>query len=46
MTSTRGTSVDIPTQDGTADAYLAYPDDGSPTPRFCSTWTPSVCART
>jgi carboxymethylenebutenolidase len=32
MTSTRGTSVDIPTQDGTADAYLAYPDDGSPHP--------------
>lgn len=32
MTSTRGTSVDIPTQDGTADAYLAHPDDDSPHP--------------
>ncbi|GAA3787527.1 dienelactone hydrolase family protein [Streptomyces chiangmaiensis] len=32
MTSTRGTSVDLPTKDGTADAYLTYPDDGSPHP--------------
>lgn len=32
MTSTRGTSVDIPTQDGTADAYLAHPDDQGPHP--------------
>ncbi|OIJ94628.1 dienelactone hydrolase family protein [Streptomyces colonosanans] len=32
MTVIRGTSVDIPTQDGTADAYLAYPDDRSPHP--------------
>ncbi|MGW0828082.1 dienelactone hydrolase family protein [Streptomyces sp. NPDC002845] len=29
---TRGTSVDIATQDGTADAYLAHPDDNSPHP--------------
>jgi carboxymethylenebutenolidase len=27
MTAIRGTTVDIPTQDGTADAYLAHPDD-------------------
>ncbi|MFJ1678607.1 MULTISPECIES: dienelactone hydrolase family protein [unclassified Streptomyces] len=32
MPSVRGTSVDIPTQDGVADAYLAHPDDGSPHP--------------
>ncbi|MFF4958252.1 dienelactone hydrolase family protein [Streptomyces sp. NPDC001222] len=32
MTAVRGTSVDIPTPDGTADAYLAYPDDHSPHP--------------
>ncbi|MEU6366958.1 dienelactone hydrolase family protein [Streptomyces sp. NPDC046931] len=32
MTATRGTSVDIPTQDGTADAYLAHPDDQNPHP--------------
>ncbi|AJE44142.1 dienelactone hydrolase family protein [Streptomyces nodosus] len=32
MSSIRGTSVDIPTQDGTADAYLVYPDDHSPHP--------------
>ncbi|MGW1162480.1 dienelactone hydrolase family protein [Streptomyces sp. NPDC002519] len=32
MTAVRGTSVDIPTQDGTADAYLAHPDDNSPHP--------------
>ena len=29
MTDVRGTSVDVPTADGTADAYLAHPDDGS-----------------
>lgn len=28
MTDVRGTSVDISTADGTADAYLAHPDDG------------------
>ncbi|MEV6739021.1 dienelactone hydrolase family protein [Streptomyces sp. NPDC051104] len=32
MTAIRGTSVDIPTEDGTADAYLAHPDDHSPHP--------------
>ncbi|MPY62966.1 dienelactone hydrolase family protein [Streptomyces spongiae] len=32
MTTTRGTSVEIPTPDGTADAYLASPDDNSPHP--------------
>ncbi|WP_327365929.1 dienelactone hydrolase family protein [Streptomyces sp. NBC_01217] len=32
MTAVRGTSVDIPTQDGVADAYLAHPDDGQPHP--------------
>ncbi|MGV9246214.1 dienelactone hydrolase family protein [Streptomyces sp. NPDC003710] len=32
MTATCGTSVDIPTQDGTADAYLVHPDDRSPHP--------------
>ncbi|MGW1026706.1 dienelactone hydrolase family protein [Streptomyces sp. NPDC002577] len=32
MTTVRGTSLDIPTQDGTADAYLAYPDDNAPHP--------------
>jgi carboxymethylenebutenolidase len=32
MTSIRGTSLDIPTQDGTADAYLVHPDDDSPHP--------------
>ncbi|MGW1104478.1 dienelactone hydrolase family protein [Streptomyces sp. NPDC002540] len=32
MTSVRGTSVDIPTQDGVADAYLAHPDDSGPHP--------------
>ncbi|MFF4275312.1 dienelactone hydrolase family protein [Streptomyces sp. NPDC001536] len=26
------TMIDIPTQDGTADAYLAHPDDGAPHP--------------
>ncbi|MER6015200.1 dienelactone hydrolase family protein [Streptomyces bluensis] len=29
MTTVRGTSVDIPTPDGTADAYLVFPDDNS-----------------
>ncbi|MFE9097298.1 dienelactone hydrolase family protein [Streptomyces sp. NPDC007264] len=32
MTATRGTSVDIPTRDGRADAYLTHPDDGGPHP--------------
>ncbi|MES4909324.1 MULTISPECIES: dienelactone hydrolase family protein [unclassified Streptomyces] len=32
MTTTRGTTVDIPTPDGTADAYLAHPDDDTPHP--------------
>ncbi|WP_326607861.1 dienelactone hydrolase family protein [Streptomyces sp. NBC_01800] len=32
MTAVRGTSVDIPTQDGVADAYLTHPDDSSPHP--------------
>ncbi|MBA4863574.1 dienelactone hydrolase family protein [Streptomyces sp. PSKA54] len=32
MTAVRGTSVDVPTPDGTADAYLTYPDDGRPHP--------------
>lgn len=32
MTTVRGTNVDIPTQDGTADAYLAHPDDGGTHP--------------
>jgi carboxymethylenebutenolidase len=32
MTTVRGMSVDIPTPDGTADAYLAFPDDNSPHP--------------
>ncbi|MFJ2775869.1 MULTISPECIES: dienelactone hydrolase family protein [unclassified Kitasatospora] len=32
MATVRGTSVDIPTQDGTADAYLTHPDDGAPHP--------------
>ncbi|MFB6705105.1 dienelactone hydrolase family protein [Streptomyces sp. NPDC056333] len=32
MTAVHGTSVDIPTQDGTADAYLTHPDDGTPHP--------------
>lgn len=32
MTTVRGTSVDIPTPDGTADAYLAHPDDNTPHP--------------
>lgn len=28
----RGTSVNIPTQDGSADAYLAHPDDNTAHP--------------
>ncbi|GGI83749.1 hydrolase [Saccharopolyspora subtropica] len=32
MTAVRGSSVDVPTQDGTADAYLAHPDDGQSHP--------------
>ncbi|MFF4836076.1 dienelactone hydrolase family protein [Streptomyces sp. NPDC001315] len=32
MTSVQGTAVDIATEDGTADAYLARPGDGLPRP--------------
>ncbi|MER6423630.1 dienelactone hydrolase family protein [Streptomyces sp. NPDC001137] len=32
MTAVQGISVDIPTPDGTADAYLAHPDDNAPHP--------------
>ena len=32
MTAVRGTSVDIATEDGTADAYLVHPDDDLPRP--------------
>lgn len=32
MTSVHGTAVDIPTEDGTADAYLTHPADGEPRP--------------
>ena len=32
MTGARGTFVDIPTPDGTADAYLTHPDDDTPHP--------------
>lgn len=32
MTSVQGTAVDIPTEDGIADAYLAHPGDGVPRP--------------
>ncbi|WP_129311345.1 dienelactone hydrolase family protein [Streptomyces sp. L2] len=32
MTAVQGTTVDIPTGDGTADAYLAHPADGTPRP--------------
>lgn len=32
MTPVHGSPVDIPTSDGTADAYLAHPDDGAPHP--------------
>ncbi|KOG31448.1 dienelactone hydrolase family protein [Streptomyces resistomycificus] len=32
MSAVQGTAVDIPTADGTADAYLAHPGDGGPHP--------------
>ncbi|MET9384748.1 dienelactone hydrolase family protein [Streptomyces sp. NPDC002928] len=32
MTSVQGTAVDIPTEDGLADAYLTHPGDGLPRP--------------
>ncbi|WP_274917717.1 dienelactone hydrolase family protein [Streptomyces sp. WZ-12] len=32
MTNVQGESIDLPTPDGTADAYLAHPDDGAPHP--------------
>ncbi|MEU3852113.1 dienelactone hydrolase family protein [Streptomyces sp. NPDC029554] len=32
MTAVQGTDVDIPTRDGTADAYLAHPADGAAHP--------------
>ncbi|WP_217169230.1 dienelactone hydrolase family protein [Streptomyces sp. AC512_CC834] len=32
MTAVQATVVDIPTDDGTADAYLTHPDDGRPHP--------------
>jgi carboxymethylenebutenolidase len=32
MTSVQGTAVDIPTEDGVADAYVAYAGDGGPRP--------------
>ncbi|MEU1405397.1 dienelactone hydrolase family protein [Streptomyces sp. NPDC005728] len=32
MTAVQGTAVDIPTEDGVADAYLAHPADGQPHP--------------
>ncbi|MGW7259711.1 dienelactone hydrolase family protein [Streptomyces sp. NPDC054834] len=32
MTAVQGTAVDIPTEDGTADAYLSHPGDGRPHP--------------
>lgn len=32
MTAVHGISLDIPTPDGVADAYLAHPDDGAPHP--------------
>ncbi|MEU5275373.1 dienelactone hydrolase family protein [Streptomyces asoensis] len=32
MTSVQGTAVDITTEDGVADAYLAHPGDGAPRP--------------
>ncbi|GGM15463.1 hydrolase [Streptomyces fumigatiscleroticus] len=32
MTAVQGTLVDIPTEDGIADAYLAHPADGRPRP--------------
>ncbi|MFL4497173.1 dienelactone hydrolase family protein [Streptomyces sp. VTCC 41912] len=32
MTQVHGASLDLPTPDGTADAYFAHPDDGAPHP--------------
>ncbi|MFI1568599.1 dienelactone hydrolase family protein [Streptomyces sp. NPDC020490] len=32
MTSVQGTAVDVPTEDGVADAYLVHPGDGGPHP--------------
>ena len=32
MTAVHGSPVDVPTQDGAADAYLAHPDDTAPHP--------------
>jgi carboxymethylenebutenolidase len=32
MTDVHGESIDLPTPDGTADAYLAHPGDGAPHP--------------
>ena len=32
MTNVHGESLDIATQDGTADAYLAHPEGGGPHP--------------
>lgn len=32
MAAVRGISVDVPTQDGVADAYLVHPDDDAPRP--------------
>ncbi|MGG2461105.1 dienelactone hydrolase family protein [Streptomyces sp. RGM 3693] len=32
MTNVQGVSLDLPTPDGTADAYFAHPDDGAPHP--------------
>ncbi|MEV0037538.1 dienelactone hydrolase family protein [Streptomyces sp. NPDC050804] len=32
MTTVHGSTIDIPTQDGVADAYLTHPDDGVPHP--------------
>ncbi|MCL8010189.1 dienelactone hydrolase family protein [Streptomyces sp. AS02] len=32
MTSVQATDVDVPTEDGVADAYLAHPGDGLPRP--------------
>ncbi|MFB6554421.1 dienelactone hydrolase family protein [Streptomyces sp. NPDC056405] len=32
MTAVQGTAVDVPTDEGTADAYLTHPADGDPRP--------------
>ncbi|MEJ1200415.1 MULTISPECIES: dienelactone hydrolase family protein [unclassified Streptomyces] len=32
MTAVQGTAVDVPTDEGTADAYLTHPADGNPHP--------------